>query len=235
MGSSPGSALSLTRGCAPREAKDVLAQVGSTFRTGTSSRFESHRRAAETSPSLSVLADPPPAPGSSDAGPKLHFRAPPPAPAAPTWLSAQLLDAPRCNAHTHPWTPPTNWLLLSLPWGQEKAISWAWARPGGPLGSSPPKPHIHPWSEPRGPRCLNIPHLSESKRSGKIVRGRRWEKAPIPQSVARCPHLPTAPLLSWERLGGPPPLLATSPPGGLLPAPLWSPVPPLLPWPAGTP
>ena len=70
---------------------------------------------------------------------------PPPCPGCPE------ADAPRCNSHTCPWTPPTNWLLLSLPWGQEKAISWASSRPGGTPGSSPPKPHIHPWSVPRRP------------------------------------------------------------------------------------
>lgn len=147
---------------------------------------------------------------------------PPPCPGCPD------SDAPRYNSHTCPWTPPTNWLHLSLPWRQEKAISWARPRPGGTPGSSPPKPHIHPWSVPAGPCCLNIPHLSEPKRAGKIVRGGRWDEAPLPRSAARCPCLPTARLLSGAP-GRLPPLLATSPPGGLLRAPLWPPVPPLPP------
>ena len=60
------------------------------------------------------------------------------------------------------------------------------------------------------------------------MRGGRWDKAPLPRSAARCPCLPTARLLSGGPWGAPssPRHLPT---GGLLPASLWPPVPPLPP------
>ena len=127
---------------------------------------------------------------------------PHPAPAARTWLSAQLSDAPRVMLTPTPGYPhqlAAPELSLGAGKGHFLGSGQAWGPPRL-LPSQTPHPPLEP--APRA-RCLNIPHLSESKRSGKTVRGGRWGKAPIPRSAARCPRLPTAPLLSGERLGGP--------------------------------